>query len=75
MTPEQQNAYSDYLILLEREEDLLNTAKLEGELNKAIEMAKKMIKDNFDIKMIQKYTDLPLEKLQEIKKSLDKDDN
>ncbi len=75
MTPEQQNAYSDYLILLEREEDLLNTAKLEGKEERDVEMAKDMLKDNVSIDFVQKYTKLSLEKLKEIKKSLDEDNN
>ncbi len=76
MTPEQQNAYSNYLILLEREEDLLNTAKLEGveegRVDEKIEMAKKLIIKNQKLEFIHEVTDLPIKKILEIKKSLDK---
>ena len=83
ITPKQQRAYDDYLVLLEREEDLLNTAKLEGfekgiekgikkgiEKGK-IETAKKMLKDGFDVEMIKKYVDLSIEEIVEIKGNLD----
>ncbi len=71
MTPELQKAYDRYAVELEREEDILNTAKLEGKQERDIEIAQKMLKDKFNIEMVQKYTDLPLEKLLEIKKILE----
>ncbi len=82
MTPEQQRSYDNYLVTLEREEDLLNTAKLEGveegigigvekgELNKGIKIAEKMILRGDNLEDIVDITELPLNKILEIKKSL-----
>ncbi len=73
MTPELQKAYDRYAVDLEREEDILNTAKLEGKQEEKIEMAKKLILKNQEIEFIIEITDLSLEKILEIKKALDKD--
>jgi len=47
--------------------------KLEGKLEEKLEIAKEMFKNNMDINLIATITKLSLNKLQEIKKSLDKD--
>ncbi len=77
MTLEQQKSYDNYLVTLEREEDLLNTAKLEGieegEFKKAIKVAKRMIIRGDNLEDIKDIIELPLEKLLEIKKSLDQE--
>ena len=51
----------------------LTGAHKEGELSKGIKVAKEMIKDGVNIDKIQKYTELSIEKILEIKKSLDED--
>ncbi len=65
-------AYRDIFSIIETaEQKSFEKGEEKGKIEEKIETAKKMIKDNFDIKMIQKYTELPIEKLLEIKKSLD----
>ncbi len=79
MTPKQQKSYDNYLITLEREEDLLNTAKLEGREEgikkgikkgiekEKIEIAKKLILKGQNPQFISEITDLPLEKILNLK--------
>ena len=43
----------------------------QGAEQKAIETAKKLLKDNLPIEQIAKYTDLPLEKVQELTKEIE----
>ena len=80
MTPVEQSAYDRYRVDLEREEDILNTQKLEGieigrkegelkgKIEGKIEVAKKMIAKGFGLKNISEITSLPLEKIKELQK-------
>ena len=61
---------NDYLAMNLHDRDIRRVALAEGreqgaEQNK-IETAKKLLQDNLPIEQIVKYTDLPLEKVQEL---------
>ncbi len=53
--------------------DVSHLQKVEqGAEQKAIETAKKLLQDNLPIEQIVKYTDLPLEKVQELANNTNK---
>ena len=67
---------NDYLAMNLHDRDIRRVALAEGLAQgaeqKAIETAKKLLQDNLPIEQIVKYTDLPLEKVQELANNINK---
>ena len=55
---------------IEGEKQGIEQGILKGAEQKAIETAKKLLKDNFEPDVIQKYTGLPLEKIADLQKEI-----
>ena len=55
-------------IIIGRKEDI-TIGKKQGEKEKAETMARKMLADNVDLKIIAKYTELPLEEIIKLSKA------
>ena len=78
MSEKERRAYDDYLAYLGQEMGILDTAKeegrvegrvegkVEGWMEEKIEMARKMLRDNETFNKIIKWTELPLEKIQQL---------
>ncbi|MHB8124304.1 MAG: Rpn family recombination-promoting nuclease/putative transposase [Desulfitobacteriaceae bacterium] len=68
MSEEERRAYDDYLAYLGQELGILDTAKAEGRDEKAIEIAKKMLKQGIELNIIAEDTGVSLSTLQELAK-------
>ncbi len=70
MSEEERRAYDGYLAYLGQESGILDTAKAEGKAEgrdeKAIEVAKKLLKKGFSLEDIADTTELPLTNIQEL---------
>ncbi len=51
--------------------ELFDREREEGVFNEKIEITKKMLKDGFNLTVIEKYTNLSKEKLEELKKEIE----
>jgi predicted transposase/invertase (TIGR01784 family) len=60
----------EYMTLLDRDREKREEGRLEGEKNKSIEIAKKAILKGYDDEEIQELTELSIERIEEIRKSL-----
>jgi len=78
MTDEEKKQYEKYLVNFIRDKDVLNTARIEGEMKGKIEgkdernreIAIEMIKDGESNEKIKKYTDLSAEQIESLRNSL-----
>jgi len=70
MSEEERKRYEKYLINFIRENDVLNTARVEGKIEGKEEIAIEMIKEGETNEKIKKYTGLSDERINELRRLL-----